>query len=152
MKEIKRGDEDVRPAGGKEALYLLSENLEMFNWPLHCPSVLWMEHLQYIITIMSSPVIFTGVGSNVEKLRGRHKEWQSGQKRLIWISNSRRRKRKCKRCVCLYIVLFLLVCKRRKKGRTVAGGINRPSARWCSSHRVCWVSKIDGIKNHNIFD
>lgn len=37
VKKIKRGDEDVRPAGGGAALYLFCGNLEMFNWPSHCP-------------------------------------------------------------------------------------------------------------------
>lgn len=50
VKKIKRGDEDVRPAGGKAALYLLSENLEMFNWPLHCP-----QFFEWSIYSISSP-------------------------------------------------------------------------------------------------
>lgn len=59
MKKIKRGDEDVRPAGGKQ-LYLVCGNLEMFNWLSHCPQFLTGTVSRF------SPISFTGVGNNTE--------------------------------------------------------------------------------------
>lgn len=35
VKKIEREDEDVRPAGGNTALYLLCENLEILSCPLY---------------------------------------------------------------------------------------------------------------------
>ena len=63
VKKIKRGDEDVRPAGGKAALYLLGGNLEMFNWPLHRP-----QFFEWSISSISSPSFSKPLWSFLQEL------------------------------------------------------------------------------------
>lgn len=86
VKKIESEDEDVRPAGGNTALYLLCENLEI----LSCP-----RYFRWKIYSLSSPSFLSPLLSFLQELaemrrlgkavspNETQKEWQGDQKRLI---------------------------------------------------------------------
>lgn len=104
--------------GWNTALYLLGENLEMFNRLLHCPqffdsTVYHHHHFQVLSCHFYRSWQKCG---DLEGQNERQKERQSDQTRIILMSSSRKMREEYDLCACvtpIFFRLFLLVDKCR---------------------------------------
>lgn len=86
VKKIESEDEDVRPAGGNTALYLLCENLEIlscpryFRWKIY--SLSSVSFLSPLLSFLQELAEMQRLGKAVSP-NETQKEWQGDQKRLI---------------------------------------------------------------------